>query len=171
MALTVPLDTAPRRMTSQARLPRRDILRLNTRHLSKHKLHLVGAAVIDERDKHRLGRRQFLAIELYCEDSSANPQRIFHGYVIPCSTVLVGDFESGPAMRDAGGEHQIGALDAKPQQPFQCHAIQPSGRASVPRPATTADMRGFRIDIRAGDVGFHLVTVHLALIAGVINWI
>ena len=40
-------------------------------------------AVIHERDKHRLLRRQFLAVELDCENSSADAQRIFHDDVIP----------------------------------------------------------------------------------------
>src|SRR5689334_11925889 len=99
----------------ERRACRGEIFRPNKCHSSKHKLHFVGTTIIDERDKHGFVCRQFLAVELDCEHACANAQRIFHGYLVSRGTVSIGDFESGPAIRDAGGKQQISPLDAKPQ--------------------------------------------------------
>src|SRR5438309_1104953 len=57
----------------------------------------------------------------------SDAERIFHRDVIARSTITESDFEPGPAARDARLEQEVGALQPKPQQPFERHAVHPSG--------------------------------------------
>jgi len=111
-------------------------------HTTEDDLDPVRGTVIEQLDARAFVGGEHFAVDLDCNDTTTDSERIVHGNLITRGAMLECDFKSGLGAGDTRVEKQIGALDAKTKQRLQNHAVHPSRRSRVPRPPAAPDMRG-----------------------------
>src|SRR5436305_5109601 len=132
-------------------------------------LNFVRGTVIEQLDGRVFVGGEHFAVDLDCNNTAIDSERIVHGDLITCRAMLECDFKSGPASGDTRVENQVGTLDAKPEERFENYAVHPSRRSRVPRPSAAPDMRGLRIDIGASHIWLDLVSMNFARAVAVMN--
>src|SRR5580700_4936330 len=126
----------------------------------------MGRAIIGQRDQHRVGCWQHLAVEFDARDTAANSVRILDLDDVSGGAVSENDFEVSPSFRDAGIHQQSRAAQTKSKYPLETRPIHPSGGAAIPGPAATSDMRRLGIDVATGNVRFNFVAMDAGSRAG-----
>src|ERR1700722_7217259 len=107
--------------------------------LSEHHPHAVSRAIIDEcQPRHACRCRHERAIELDTRDAAAHAARVFDCDLVACAMVLEYEFEARPASGDAGREGESCAANPQSQDGLDAGAVEPSGRARIPGPATAS---------------------------------
>src|SRR3954451_2644168 len=138
---------------------------------TEHDLNLVRGTVIEQLDRRAFVGGEHLAVNLDCNNTATDSERIINSDLITRRAMLECDFKSEPTARDARVENQIGALHAKPEQRFQDYTVHPPRRSRVPRPSAAPYMWGLRIDIGANHIWLDFVSMDVAGGITVMNWI
>lgn len=81
------------------------------------------------------------SIDLDSGDAPRNPAGVLDRDLIARRVVAERDRETPPRARDAGIEMQHRAPQPEPEEPLDPGPVHPAGRARIPRPSTTADVR------------------------------
>ena len=127
------------------------------------------AAIVDQRDR---------AFGLLDTVHQHHPQLAMFGSAlhdadaIHAAAVAIVHRIRRPVGGNAWGDVQLVAFPMQAEQRFDDQAIHPAGRAGVPGPAATADVRRHRVHIRSDDVGkVAEAQSHLDLTAFFAQWL